>query len=129
MAALGPLLPRGEIDEKRMAYVLDEEYEDAPREIPFEWEVCGTCRGKGQHVNPSIDAHGITAEEWDQWSYEEQEEYRNGYYDVPCYECKGRRVSPALAPRNPSHIRWLQTWTAEAYDERRERERELRFGY
>lgn len=56
-------------------------------------EVCPTCGGKGTHVNPSIDAHGITAEEWDRdWSHEDRENYMSGMYDVTCYECNGNNV-------------------------------------
>ena len=59
------------------------------------FEVCPTCEGKGSHVNPSIDSHGITGEEWDRdWSYEDRENYMTGFYDVDCYECHGKRVVP-----------------------------------
>lgn len=50
---------------------------------------CFRCRGKGTHVNPSIDGNGITSDEWAEWDWEERENYRNGVYDVPCYECGG----------------------------------------
>ena len=62
-------------------------------EIPATYEVCGTCEGKGSHVNPSIDAHGLTANDF----YDDpdfREEYFSGRYDVACYECKGKRVVP-----------------------------------
>jgi hypothetical protein len=66
-------------------------------EVPAHYEVCGTCNGKGRHVNPGVDAHGITAEEFDRdWSYEEREGYFRGDHDVTCVECKGRRVSPVM---------------------------------
>lgn len=63
--------------------------------IPAKYEVCGTCSGKGNHVNPSIDAHGITSEEWaNDWDDEDREAYHEGRYDVQCYECGGQRVVP-----------------------------------
>lgn len=63
--------------------------------VPCHFEVCSTCDGRGRYVNPSIDAHGITAEEWDRdWSYEERQEYLSGGYDVTCATCGGRRVEP-----------------------------------
>lgn len=66
-------------------------------EVPIRYEVCGTCDGKGTHVNPSIDAHGITAEEWsNDWDDEEREGYFAGNYDVQCYECHGARVVPEV---------------------------------
>ena len=59
--------------------------------LPGKYEVCDRCRGKGTHVNPSIDEHGITQEEFDQ-DPGFQEDYMSGVYDVQCYECKGERV-------------------------------------
>ncbi len=32
--------------------------------VQIKWEVCGTCNGRGSHVNPSIDSNGISAEEF-----------------------------------------------------------------
>jgi len=91
--------PEGEIREwhdiSDAAYkMIDEE---GCVDLPIEFEVCTLCRGKGKHVNPSIDAHGISAEEWDRdWSYEDQEMYMSGGYDVVCYECGGENVVPEL---------------------------------
>lgn len=85
------------IDERRMvAFILvdDGESDETEVEIPIEFGVCGTCDGKGRHVNPSIDAHGITEDEWGQWSSDEQEFYMSGGYDVECHECAGKRVVP-----------------------------------
>lgn len=88
------------IDERRMlAFVAAEDEDGGEREvgIPVSFEVCGTCEGKGRHVNPSVDAHGITGDEWAQWSFEERETYLSGGYDVECYECAGKRVVPVPA--------------------------------
>jgi len=71
---------------------LDEDYEAT---FPAKYEVCNLCHGKGKHVNPSIDADGISAEEF----YEDPEfaeEYMSGTYDVPCYRCEGTRVEPVI---------------------------------
>lgn len=68
-------------------------------EVPIVYEVCPTCDGKGTHVNPSIDSHGISAEEF----YEDPdfaEEYFSGSYDVACYECGGRNVVPEIDEEN-----------------------------
>ena len=59
-----------------------------------EYIVCKTCNGKGRYVNPSIDSNGITASEWQEWSYEERQSYKTGAYDITCTTCKGRRVTP-----------------------------------
>lgn len=88
------------LDKKRMIAVIelcDEDSEgffEEEYEIPFKFEVCGTCEGKGTHVNPSIDSHGITQDEWYEWDDEEREGYFSGMYDVECYECGGDRVVP-----------------------------------
>lgn len=63
--------------------------------VPIKFEVCGTCDGKGKHVNPSIDAHGISPEEFAE-DPDFKEEYMNGTYDVTCYECHGRTTVPEL---------------------------------
>jgi hypothetical protein len=81
-------------DERTMTIVV---YEDDEAEFtaPARYEVCSTCDGKGSHVNPAIDSHGIGAEEWaEEWDDESREMYFNGGYDVPCNECHGRRVAP-----------------------------------
>ena len=60
-------------------------------DVPAKFDVCGTCDGKGSHVNPGIDSNGITSDEM--WQDPEfAEDYFRGVYDVPCYECHGRRV-------------------------------------
>jgi hypothetical protein len=68
--------------------------EEVEVKLPAKFEVCGMCRGKGTHVNPNIDGHGISEEEWNgpDWDQEEQEAYLSGRYDVQCYECHGMRV-------------------------------------
>jgi hypothetical protein len=85
------------LDERQMVatvMVEDKDGFESEVEIPVVFEVCGTCDGKGKHVNPSIDAHGICEDEWASWSPDEQENYIRGGYDVTCYECLGRRVVP-----------------------------------
>lgn len=80
-------------DEKRMLVSVtigDKEYE-----LPCIYSVCPTCDGKGSHVNPSIDADGLTAEDFAE-DPEFAESYFRGAYDMPCNECKGRRVVPDL---------------------------------
>lgn len=77
-------------------------------ELPGAWRICDRCRGEGQHTNPAIDGHGITAEEWwgPDWDDESRELYMTGGYDVACSDCHGTgkvlevdvdRVPPELA--------------------------------
>jgi hypothetical protein len=69
--------------------VVDEQGDE--HELPTRFEVCGRCDGKGTHVNPSVDEHGISPEEFrDDPDFEEA--YFGGVYDVTCYDCRGERV-------------------------------------
>lgn len=89
--------------------------------IPGKYEVCSRCEGAGTHVNPSIDGHGISAEEWaNEWDPEEREDYLRGVYDVQCEECAGLRV--VLVPdRDVADPVLLQIW-----DEQQQQEAEWR---
>ena len=55
------------------------------------FEVCPRCNGEGKHVNPAIDSHGLSREDFDA-DPDFEEDYFSGVYDVECYECKGLRV-------------------------------------
>ena len=85
-------------DTNRMVIILDSYEDDIEYEIPAVFDVCPVCEGRGHHVDPGIDSHGINMEEF----YEDPEfaeEYFDGAYDVPCNECRGDRV--VLVPRDP----------------------------
>lgn len=83
-------------DEKRMVIILEGAGEDeTDLEIPARYEVCDVCNGKGTHVNPSIDSHGLSREDFDE-DPDFAESYFRGDYDVPCKECHGRRVVPVM---------------------------------
>ena len=66
--------------------------------LPAKFEVCPRCSGSGSHVNPAIDGHGITSEEWNgpDWDDDSREMYLSGGYDVPCHRCDGKRVIEIL---------------------------------
>lgn len=57
--------------------------------------VCPECDGNGRHATPSLRDHAFTQDEiyemGEEW-YEFQENYRNGFYDVPCDRCERRNV-------------------------------------
>jgi len=57
--------------------------------VSGKWKICPTCEGEGTYVNPSIDAGGISMDEFGKWSAEEQERYFSGFYDVTCSSCSG----------------------------------------
>ena len=99
--------------------------------VPVRFGVCETCEGRGTHVNPSIDAHGIGAEEWmHDWDDEEREGYLNGRYDVECAECKGLRVVEVLDENTAADevkAAW-DNWLAESWSSWAEQEAERRMG-
>ena len=65
--------------------------------VPCEMEVCGTCGGTGSYVNPSIDASGLTAEDFaDDPDF--REDYFSGRYDMTCKSCGGNNVVPVAKP-------------------------------
>lgn len=73
----------------------DGDYDHRPVE-PKGYAVCPTCEGRGSHVNPSIDSHGLTAEDFAE-DPDFEEAYFSGAYDVRCAECHGKRVVPQCA--------------------------------
>jgi hypothetical protein len=82
------------IDKRRMVGIVTYENDDGEElevELPIEFDVCGYCSGKGSHVNPSMDGHGISKEDFDQ-DPDFAESYFRGDYDVQCHECHGDRV-------------------------------------
>ena len=83
-----------------MSYDIREDYSAEPPEVdgvalPTKMEVCPACRGKGTHVNPSIDSNGISAEAFAE-DPDFAEDYFSGVYDVVCYVCHGRNVVPVV---------------------------------
>jgi len=63
--------------------------------LPVKMEVCPDCDGHGTHVNPAIDGHGISNEEFAE-DPDFRESYYRGDYDVRCEVCKGLRVMPVV---------------------------------
>lgn len=52
------------------------------------WIICPACRGEGKTVNPAIDAHGLTREDFAE-DPDFADEYMAGTYDVRCAACSG----------------------------------------
>lgn len=99
-------------DEKNMTLVYelyDEDEEEFEVEFPAKFEVCELCNGRGKHVNPSIDSHGLTYEDFDE-DPDFRENYLSGMYDEPCYRCKGNRVEPVIDEEhlNEEQRGWLK---------------------
>jgi hypothetical protein len=89
------------VDEQRMVAVIvweDEDGEERETAFTIAYEVCSRCSrcsGKGRHVNPSIDGHGLSREDFEQ-DPDFEESYFAGHYDVTCEQCSGARVTPDL---------------------------------
>lgn len=127
-------LPEVEIDQAAMTatfYVDDGEEKNPPLPhiLHLKWEVCGTCNGQGKHVNPSIDCHGISQEEFDD-DPQFEEEYFSGTYDVECSECHGRTTSLAIDESKTKReaLKAAQDWWDEEDAYHRECEAERRMG-
>jgi hypothetical protein len=69
----------------------NDEGDEVVEELPAKYAVCSRCRGEGSHVNPAIDGHGLSREDFDE-DPDFEEAYFEGRYDVTCHECKGERV-------------------------------------
>lgn len=126
----------GKFDINKMQFTFeweDEEGDIHDITLPCKWEVCTTCRGRGSHVNPSIDSEGIT--DWSDWSFEDRETYMSGGYDVQCYECKGRTTSPIVdseacySDESRLNLQRYQEMVRSFYESAREQEAEMKWGH
>lgn len=84
---------------------------------PVIHDVCPVCDGKGHHVNPSVDAGGLTREDFDR-DPDFEEAYFSGAFDVTCYGCQGKRTIPrvdedALGPEDKVLFERWHAWRAE----------------
>lgn len=121
-----------EIDIKKMTAIIAVPAGDYSEElilVPFKYEVCPLCDGKGTHANPSVDASGITAEDF----YEDPdfaEEYLAGRYDVICYKCGGKNVVPVLHRDriDPEILKKIDAQEEDREDFRRIQDAERRMG-
>lgn len=77
--------------QRPVLYTVDAQGCDVEIPLPCKWAVCPVCEGEGSHVNPSIDAGGLTAED-----FQDDPDFADGYlrgdYDETCNRCEGRRV-------------------------------------
>jgi RecJ-like exonuclease len=100
--------------------------------LPGKWEICPSCDGNGKHVNPAVDGHGISPEEFAE-DPDFAEAYFGGVYDVRCDECGGdgkvRVVDVArcsfAAKRLLVEARRSERWAAESRAEARHEARML----
>lgn len=87
------------------------------------YDVCPSCEGRGRYVNPLIDSHGLTAEDFaDDPDF--QEAYFSEQYDITCRSCNGRNV--ILVPTAKDGIKQLEELLQEEHQYRCEVETERR---
>jgi hypothetical protein len=89
IAMYGRVFDAWHVDADAQVAILFDEDADRDVHLHLKWEVCSTCGGKGTHVNPSIDANGLTSDDFAS-DPEFRSEYFSGTYDVQCYGCSGR---------------------------------------
>jgi hypothetical protein len=99
---------------------LDDGIEECDVDIVCDYIACPRCGGEGKHVNPSVDGHGLSREDFDE-DPDFAENYFAGVYDVTCERCRGLRVVPQL-PDPDAH--GLTQEQRHAIHQHNERERE-----
>ena len=116
-------------DEDDELVSVDEDLEESEKKwFHIKWVVCTICDGRGEYINPSIDSHGLTREDFDE-DPEFADDYRSGFYNMPCGLCKGRSVQPEfdenynvdvkeLMKSRDKFLNMLHGWDAEEYMER-----------
>lgn len=98
---------------------------DEPITVSVEFVVCPSCRGKGKYVNPSIDAHGISAEEFNE-DEDFRESYIRGDYDIQCVLCDGEKVIPV--PTDPALVKIIDEHANDLAEMRSDMLAEMRAG-
>lgn len=123
------------INEKAMTLdvaIPDSEGEEIVLTVPFRYDVCRICDGKGNHANPNIDRQGLTQEDFDQ-DPDFLEDYMRGTYNVPCFLCGGQRVVPIPNEQriweNPDHLQAVKDKIHELAQEARETVQNIEMGY
>ena len=109
------------VDTRSMTFTFEvgEGDESTSYTLPVKMEVCPTCNGRGTHINPSIDASGITEDSdmWEDCDEYGENNYLSGRYDVTCYTCKGRNVVASI-DRKGADKKALKVWESREREER-----------
>ena len=80
----------------------------------FKYKLCNMCKGSGEVCNPSVDASGITQDQFEE-DPQFEEDYIKGRYNIQCPTCKGLRVE-----REPSLPKEIQNIINKEAEEDRE---------
>lgn len=92
------------------------------------FEVCDTCSGSGKTVNPSIDAGGLSQEDFDE-DPDFAESYFSGNYDIVCAGCKGEKVVPHIIFHDHRIGEAVREWQVDAAEEAASSAHERMMGY
>ncbi len=66
-------------------------YEEENGRIEVRKIVCPACDGNGRYVNPAIDSHGLSTQDFAE-DPDFEEGYFTGRYDIVCEYCDGQNV-------------------------------------
>jgi|CXWL01.1.fsa_nt_gi hypothetical protein len=102
-------------------------------EVPTKRALCPTCDGKGTTVNPAVDSHGISPEEFAE-DPDFEEAYFRGDFDVRCRECGGEKVIDnidweTLEKTDPELAKQVREHEDRRYQMEQETRNEQRWGY
>ena len=118
--------------DKMTAHVIIDRYDaeaddciEEKRDVKVRMEVCPACDGRGSYVNPSIDSHGISYEEFDE-DPDFANDYLSGRYNITCEECNGATVVPVCLDKEVNE--WLMQAGLERAETRAEYAAERRIG-
>ena len=92
-----------------------DEGEETSYILPLTMDVCPTCKGRGTHINPSVDAGGYNDDGDDVDEYGENL-YLSGFYNVNCQTCHGRNVVPSI-DRHAADRDALKVWDKKSEEE------------
>lgn len=95
------------------------------REIPITLEVCHICDGEGSYVNPSVDSHGLSEDDFADAGPDFRQDYFSGVYDIPCALCRGANVIPV--PTDEDDLSELDAEANDFYEYQLEVEAERRY--
>ena len=107
--------------------ILPEDH-DGIFELATKYEVCEFCRGSGSVVNPSIDAGGLSFEDFDE-DPDFAEDYLSDRYNQPCPTCKGRRVVPCVEFSDENIREAIEGFIRNQREHAREMANAMRYGY
>lgn len=118
-----------EIDTRRLVGTFTDG-DGTEHEVRLKFEVCDACEGRGRYVNPSIDSHGLSGDDFAE-DPDFAEDYFSGVHDVCCRQCDGERLVAVVDPDRNSKEMVAQIEEAEqdAWADARNSVREREMGY